>query len=395
MKLLHTSDWHLGHVLYNFDRTEEQTAMLMQMVEIVRKEQPDVFLLSGDVYHTAQHSSAVQAMFTNAIVKIHDAQPDMTIVITAGNHDSGSKHEIFRTPWQALHVYTVGNLNREDLDSHIIEVPEKGFVVAVPYANERSIPEGFFQQLLDRVQARNTRHLPVVLSAHTTVQGCDFKGHDHATEYTVGGIEALAIDEMGEGYDYLALGHIHHAQVVHSRRPNSDNHGAVVRYSGSPIAVSFDEAYPHSVSIVEIGAHQAAPVITPIEIRNPRPLVTLPAMGMKSWEEAKRLLEEYPADIPSYIRLNVEVEDFLPANAMAEAQALASGKACRVCYINAKRKTSPTTVERTFSIQEFQQEEPIDIVRQYAEDIGVPFDDEMAEMFAEAIRRLNEEERNE
>ena len=369
--------------------------MLMQMVEIVRKEQPDVFLLSGDVYHTAQPSSAVQAMFTNAIVKIHDAQPDMTIVITAGNHDSGSKHEIFRTPWQALHVYTVGNLNREDLDSHIIEVPEKGFVVAVPYANERSIPEGFFQQLLDRVQARNTRHLPVVLSAHTTVQGCDFKGHDHATEYTVGGIEALAIDEMGEGYDYLALGHIHHAQVVHSRRPNSDNHGAVVRYSGSPIAVSFDEAYPHSVSIVEIGAHQAAPVITPIEIRNPRPVVTLPATGMKPWEEAKSLLEEYPADIPAYIRLNVEVEDFLPANAMAEAQALASGKACRVCYINAKRKTSPTTVERTFSIQEFQQEEPIDIVRQYAEDIGVPFDDEMAEMFAEAIRRLNEEERNE
>ena len=59
MKILHTSDWHLGHTLYNYDRTEEQMVMLLQMVDIVKKHKPDVFLLCGDVYHTAQPSAAV------------------------------------------------------------------------------------------------------------------------------------------------------------------------------------------------------------------------------------------------------------------------------------------------------------------------------------------------
>ena len=68
-------------------------AMLLQMVDIVREEKPDVFLLCGDVYHTPQPSASVQTMFTNALVEIHDANPDMTIVITAGNHDSGTKHD--------------------------------------------------------------------------------------------------------------------------------------------------------------------------------------------------------------------------------------------------------------------------------------------------------------
>ncbi|MDD6736928.1 MAG: exonuclease subunit SbcD, partial [Prevotella sp.] len=133
MKILHTSDWHLGHTLYNYDRAEEQMAMLLQMVDIVRIEQPDVFLLCGDVYHTAQPSAAVQTMFTNALMEIHQAQPEMKMVIIAGNHDSGTKHEIFRTAWKALAVETIGCVDDDSLDDLVIEVKEKGYVIAVPY----------------------------------------------------------------------------------------------------------------------------------------------------------------------------------------------------------------------------------------------------------------------
>ena len=115
-------------MLYNYDRTAEQTAMLQQMADIVRAEQPDVFLLCGDVYHTPQPSAAVQTLFTNALVNIHQANPSMTIVITAGNHDSGSKHEIFSTPWKTLNVYTIGNLNKENMEEHIIAVKDKGYI---------------------------------------------------------------------------------------------------------------------------------------------------------------------------------------------------------------------------------------------------------------------------
>lgn len=387
MKILHTSDWHLGHTLYNYDRTEEQMAMLAQMVNIVREEMPDVFLLCGDVYHTAQPSAAVQTMFTEALIEIRDANPGMTIVVTAGNHDSGTKHEIFRTPWRALKVHTVGNLNKDVIDEHIIKVPGKGFIVAVPYCNERNIPEGFFNMLLEAVKERNTENLPVVMTAHTTVKGCDFTGHDNSTEYVVGGIDSLDIEQLGDGYDYLALGHIHHAQFVHTGKHN-------VRYSGTPIAISFDENYTHSVSIVEIEKHEDTPDVRTIDIVNPRPLVTLPTEGMATWEEAKELLKDFPEDIPAYIRLNVEIEDFLPVEANAEANALTESKECRFCHINAKRKSVKQAESKVLTVQEFQSEKPIDIAKRYAYDMGITFDEEMTALFNETICMITNDSRN-
>ena len=387
MKILHTSDWHLGHTLYNYDRTEEQLAMLEQMVSIVEEQKPDVFLLCGDVYHTPQPSAAVQTMLSDGLVRIHEANPQMTIVMTAGNHDSGTKHEIFQTPWKALKVYAIGQLEKEDLDEHIIEVSGKGWIVAVPYANERNIPEGFFQQLLDRVAEKNAEDLPVVMTAHTTVKGCDFTGHDHATEYTVGGIDSLELEEMGEGYDYLALGHIHHGQFVHSGKHN-------VRYSGTPLPVGFDENFTHSVSIVEIDKHGEIPAVREIDIRNPHPLVTLPTDGLATWEEAKELLSKFPDDIPAYIRLNVEIEDFLPVEANAEAASLTEGKQCRFCCINAKRKTVSQNDVKVLTVQEFQSEKPIEIARRYAEYEGISFDDEMQTMFNEVMDMVADESRN-
>lgn len=386
MKILHTSDWHLGHVLYNYDRTEEQAAMLLKMADIVREEKPDVFLLCGDVYHTSQPSAAVQTMFANAVVKIHDANPTMPIIITAGNHDSSSKHEIFRVPWTALHVYTIGSIPAERRDDLIVEIPGKGFVIAVPYVNERNLPEGLFQQLLDDVAERNTQGLPVIMTAHTTVSNCDYTGNDNATGYTVGGIDYYDLKKMGTGYDYLALGHIHHAQFI-----KGSDHRA--RYSGTPLPISFDETFKHTVSIVEVDKHGGQPKVREIEIPIQRPLVTLPARGAATWEEAKKLLADFPDDEEAYIRLNVEVEDFLPVEANNEAHMLTEKKKCRFCIINVQRKADRKNDIQTMSVQEFKTEHPIDIAKRYAKDMGIEFNDDMKELFEEALTDVNQESR--
>lgn len=386
MKILHTSDWHLGHTLYNYDRTEEQMVMLLQMVNIVKEQKPDVFLLCGDVYHTPQPSAAVQTMFTNALVEIHEANPDMMIIITAGNHDSGTKHDIFRTPWKALKVYTVGSIDVNQKQDLIVEIPGKGYVIAVPYVNERNMPKGFFQNLLDIVNEKNTSNLPVVMTAHTTVRGCDFAGHENASEYSVGGIDSYDLDEMGTGYDYLALGHIHHGQFIHSGKHN-------VRYSGSPIPISFDENYKHSVSIVEISGHGEKPKVIEVEINPHRPLVTLPTEGVATWEDAKELLKKYPNDIEAYIRLNVEVDDFLPVEANAEALLICEEKRCRFCVINSRRLKKNRRDAKVMSVDEFKTETPIGIAERYAEDLGVEFDSDMKELFNETLAALKDEER--
>lgn len=384
MKILHTSDWHLGHSLYNHDRTEEQASMLEQMADLVHKEKPDAFLLSGDVFHTDQPSAAVQRMLADALVAIHNAHPAMTIVCTAGNHDSASRHEVFRLPWLSLNVHSIGQLSKDNPERHIISIPGKGFVVAVPYCYERNIPEGFFQQLLDRVQELNTLHLPVIMMAHTTMENSDLKGHDFKRSFTTGGIETMSISQTGRGYDYLALGHIHHAQWV-----KGGNHR--VRYSGSPLPVSFDEDYEHSVSIVSIDAQGNELDLHTISIENPHPLVNLPSTGFARWEEAKELLKDFPSDIPAYIRLNIKHQDFLPPTAQDEAVKLTEGKRCRFCLINLEKVEREEADGETLTIQQFQEESPLEIARMFAEQEGKSFDEDLIELFNQAVNTLDEE----
>lgn len=386
MKILHTSDWHLGHHLYGHERFEEQSAMIDRMVEIVALEKPDVFLLCGDVYDVAQPSANVQTMFVKAMVKIQQAHPEMKIIVTAGNHDSGSRHEVFRLPWKALGVEVIGTLRLDVADSHIIEIPGKGYIVALPYANERYVPEGFIQSLLDTVSVRNKENMPVVMMAHTTVRGADFSGHEKSDTNIIGGIEGIGIDLLGHGYDYLALGHIHHDQFVHTGKHN-------VRYSGSPLPVSFDEKFPHSVSIVTIDSHGIKPNVRKIEIDNPWPLITLPAEGASDWETAMKLLANFPAESKAYVRLYVESQEPLPPGALEEAAFVAREKACRFCGINYKIKRTDYYREKVFTIKEFKELDPLDIAIEFAKEEGKELNDEMKEMFCEVIRILKEEEK--
>ena len=384
MKILHTSDWHLGHMLYDYDRSDEQKDMLRQIAGIVAQHKPDVFLLCGDVFHTSQPSAAVQTMFTRALIQIRKANPSMTIVAIAGNHDSGTKHEIFREAWNELNVFSIGNIDIENIERQIIKIDGKGYIVAVPYCYERNIPDGFYQKLLDAVAHSNSENLPVVMAAHTTISGCDFNGHDKATEYTVGGIDSFDLTKLGEGYDYLALGHIHRPQYI----GNKHN----VRYSGTPRPVSFDERFAHSVSIVTIEKTGQTPEIEEIPIVNPRNLVNLPAQGAATWDEAKTLLRQFPDNESAYIRLNVEIDDYLPSDATAEAQSIAKEKKCRFCYINAIRKNRlQQSDSKTLTIEEFKNEKPIDIAARYASDTGKNFDNDMRELFEETVRLVEEE----
>ena len=236
MKILHTSDWHLGHFLYNESQEAAQLDMLNQIAEIVAVQQPDALVISGDIYDTTQPSASVQQMFANAIVNIHEACEDMTIVCIAGNHDSGSKHMIFHTPWRALNVHMVGTISKDcNLDDYIIPIADKGYVVAVPFAADRYMPEDVFKVMAEKVAERNEKGLPVVLAAHLAVANSDWRGHDFSTDTNIGGLNCQELSVFADGYDYVALGHIHKQQCLDKEKR--------VWYAGTPIAVSFDESY--------------------------------------------------------------------------------------------------------------------------------------------------------
>lgn len=400
MKILHTSDWHLGHTLYNYDRSLEQQAFLKQLARIAAEEKLDAMVVSGDIYHYSTPSATTQKMYTDGMLEIHRACPEMTIVVTAGNHDSSSKLEIDSNLWNHFGVRVVGNIERNqeevNLEKHIVEVKDKegnlkGYIIAVPHVYPQNFPmldtetpreerqARFFQALQDEVEKMNVKRLPVVLMAHLSIEGSDRTGHDE----TVGGIEYVPISSMGEGYDYLALGHIHCPQ-------NIKGNGRHARYCGTPLPVSFDETYPHSVSVVEIRREEELQIRT-VEIENLLPFVTLPKEAVP-FEEALKLLEEYPDDKPAYIRLNVLIKDYLAPDCNERASNAAKGKNCKYCYIKSNReKQASSDKTRHISIQEIQEMSPLEIAKLYYQEAeGEEMDEELCELMNVAVQKVKE-----
>ena len=131
MKIIHTSDWHLGHEMFSYRRQDEFDEFFRQLRDIVADTQPDALLVSGDVYHSANPTIPTQTMYTEAILTLHEACPGMHIIITAGNHDSASRLEIDRSLWRHFHVHVVGGLARTEeeswFDRHIFRIGNKGY----------------------------------------------------------------------------------------------------------------------------------------------------------------------------------------------------------------------------------------------------------------------------
>ncbi len=388
MKLLHTSDWHLGHELYGVDRRDEFAAMLLNIRNVIATHRPDCMIIAGDVFDTSMPAIEVQKLLANALVDFHRLHPEMVIVVTSGNHDSANRHEIFRTPWQALNVHAIGNIDPENPAANIIEIPGKGYVAAVPFVNERMLPANYFQRLLDAVPDNN---LPLVLSAHMAVIGADFNGHKRTQTETaeyIGNIRAAEISTLASGYDYLALGHIHRPQFVHG----GGHHR--IRYSGSPLAIGFDEAASaHGVSIIDIRERGAEPQVEAINFEPLRRLVTLPdPETFLKWDDMLELLIKYHPAQPELLRLNILADNPLPDNRrQLIADALAGSNAV-CCTINAKRtETGGTENIRIRSVREFQNEDPLAIAREYAKFNGTPLTDEMTELFRQITLDLENE----
>lgn len=374
MKILHTSDWHLGHTINGFDRTEEQTEMLGRIIEVTVEQKPDAFLISGDIFHTSQPSAAVQTLLAEALMQLHVKCPGMPIISIAGNHDSPSKHDIFRSPWKVLGVHTFGTIDTENPEHHIVEIPGKGLIAAVPYTHTRNLPADFFGRLNKETAQRTCDGLPAVLVAHATIAGCDFTGHDSGTELSVGGIDSIAAESLGDAYDYIALGHIHHPQTLPGTKRR-------VRYCGTPLAVNFTESYAHSISIVELAGHGVPPIVSTIEIPPTVPLVSIPARGFATWEEAIRLLSEFPDCQPAYIRLCITADGTVPADAAMQAHRICEAKRARFCRLNIERTAGTGTKAKRMTVAELKEATPLEMACRYAADTGVEFNDEMKEMF--------------
>ena len=404
MKILHTSDWHLGHKLYNFDRKDEQLHFLRQIAKIVKDERLDVMIVSGDVFHVATPNIETQTMFVDELLNIHNQCDSMSIVVTAGNHDSYSRLEIDKNLWKRHNIYIIGNVS-SSVEQHLINIKGKGIIAAVPFCSERNFPQLneddsldrqslFFSELQKKADEINIDNLPIILSAHLAIKGCDIRGHNQEKnqlgEEIIGGIEYSDRKILGLSYDYIALGHIHHPQDI------GDEH---VRYCGTPMPITFNEEYEHSVTIVEIESHGAPIIKRTIELDLLRQVRTLPNENRQqptgaTVEEALLLLEEIK-DEDVYVRLNVKIPyggNPAEANETISRWLENNPHKCHFCLINPIRDVplSRSIEDKTLTMNELKEMSSEQIVE--IANAAKELSDKQKEMLAQIIEQINQEQ---
>lgn len=382
VKFIHTSDLHIGQSLYHYEREEEYNYFFEQLGELVEKQKPNALLVCGDVFHTSSPSSATSKLYTRGILGLHEKCPTMKIIVTAGNHDSYSQLESMHDLWQYANVTVIGypEYGEEGLlyEKHIVEIiDEKGdliaYVIAIPFV--RSNHYEIFSLLQKEVARRNEKKLPIIMMSHLTVEGADLTGHD---SLTIGGIDSIMSDEMGDYYDYLALGHIHCPQFIKGTQKRA-------RYSGSPLQTNFDENYPHSVSVVTIDRHGAFPEVEVVEIKKKMEFITIPIQA-KDFEDALKDLMNLDKRREGYLRLNVISKNFLPENAQFRIDEIMKDKKAKFCYVMVSSPEVELKEKTTLSVEELKKIDPIEIAQKHYESrTGEAMSESLMALFREAM----------
>ena len=404
MKILHTSDWHLGHTLHDHDREEEQRDFLRQLVEIIDQERPDAMVVCGDIFDRPQPPLWARELYTKTLLKIREHFPAIQMVITVGNHDSKSSLQLEGKVWKLLNICVIGQVERNDdgsfnLSRHIVPVKDRdgqtiGFIIAVPHIYESAFPvlseevpqekrqQYFYQALLDEAARQNPQGLPVVLTAHTAVSGSNFAGHDF-NNY-IGGIDTVGQETFGTGYDYLALGHIHQPQTL-------SGNGPAARYCGTPLTLHFDEHGNHGVTLVNLEKDQQ-PDIKEITIKNCRPLLTIPNEAAP-FNKVLAAISALPDNEKSYLRLHVLLNGPLPPNYIVSIQQTLQGKQAEYCCIKTEfpKTKEDTSKVTTQSFDPDNMPQPLELAKIHYKNLyHTEMDQEMVEMLEEAIRNVQQ-----
>lgn len=269
MKIICTSDWHLGNLFHGNDRKDEHEDFLKWLLGQLKEQQPDALLVAGDVFDNGNPSAVAQSAYYKFLADATLSCSTLQIIITAGNHDSASRLEAPRQLLTHHRVEVRGTIKRQwvtgddgqgdwqiDYDDLLIPVDgqagDRVIVLAVPYLRSDVVRDASYSRGVNhflRSLTARARELypdtPLVMMAHMYASGADIASRDASERIIIGGQEQVSMDGWNEHPDYLTCGHIHKRQHIW------DTNWA--RYTGSVLPMSFVEKdYTHGVDLVTL-----------------------------------------------------------------------------------------------------------------------------------------------
>lgn len=325
-RVIHTADWHLGKMLGEQSRHEEQERFLAFLLETIAANAVDALVIAGDVFDSAnppQRAVAQYYTFLSKLVRIGDCR----VIITSGNHDSPGHLEAPREILRALGAHVVGAMPENPADA-LIPLPDaqspKLVVAALPFLRDRDLRTGMSgqsateieQALVEGIQKKYTeaamaakdyaeQGISVMATGHLTVIGS--KVSESEREIHVGGLGKVGTKIFSDTFEYVALGHLHRPQMAGGK-----DH---IRYAGSPIPLSFSEAEDRkSLLVLDFADGQLyGQAEIPIPLTRQLKQLTSTREGMED------LLKEFQpdaGDLPAWVEL--VIQDAVPGENLIE-----------------------------------------------------------------------------
>jgi len=362
MRILHTSDWHLGHQLLGISREFEQQCFLNWLFEQLKEQHVDSLIVAGDIFDSANPPAWAWRLLYQFLAKVKQRLPQLDLLLVAGNHDSPSKLDAPDHLLKAFDIHLIGSLPRNvdnslDLDKLIIELTNSSGevgarVAAVPFLRAGDLDlatldegcqdklvagvERVYQQLAQQIDALNTPQQASIATAHAYLVSSQIS--EMSERRILGGNQhALPIDNFARQFDYTALGHLHKPQQLG---------GQPVFYSGSPIPMSLSEKdYKHQVKIVEFSQGKLANVTSVIIPRQVQ-LLKVPATPLPLDQVLIALAQLDLPQVQEQLQPLLEVVVLLDSpQSMLRGQIVKAlqGKCVRLVKITTHYQDSPST----------------------------------------------------
>jgi len=334
MKILHTSDWHLGQSFFTKSRKEEHQGFIDWLLQQVATEQVDAVIIAGDIFDTGTPPSYAREMYNQFVVDMQ--QLNCVLVVLGGNHDSVSTLNESKQILACLNTFVVASTGIA-IDEQVFTIPDKlgqpgAILCAVPFIRARDMLQSAAGEtglqkrqalgdaikqhyhtlyhialLKQKEQKANGINIPIIATGHLTALGVSQS--ESVRDIYIGTLDGFAADGFPPA-DYIALGHIHKPQIV----AKSEH----IRYCGSPIPLSFDElGTQKQVMLVEFSGAQRTS-LQPISIPIFQPMLVIKGDLAKIEKALQQLNADATADTkvdtgaqPVWLCLEVDTQDYL------------------------------------------------------------------------------------
>ncbi|MCK6574353.1 exonuclease subunit SbcD [Myxococcota bacterium] len=407
MRILHTSDWHLGHTLYRRDRDAEHAAFLTWLADALADEPVDALVVAGDVFDGPQPDLVSRTRYHDFLARIARERWARTVVIIGGNHDSAGLLDVSRTVLAALEVFVFGaRVAPEDALVTVrgVEGQPVGVIAAVPFlrgpdlgglaearqggdvdAAIRQAITAHYEAVSAAARARpDLEGLPLVATGHLYADG-SLTVDESVRDIQIGRQQAVPLEAFGGTFDYVALGHLHREGCVFGR-PH-------IRYCGAPLPMSFAEAAGPKYVLRVTARAGLPPDVDPLAVPVFRRLLRLsgPLDGVRAALQASR-------ETAAEERLTPFAEVTLPHGVWSPAvrdELIALGRLCGVEVLIVRAEARPVGPEaladRDVALEDLRPEE---VFEARLTDAGLPADAAAAlrTLFAEVLQAVHDAE---